>query len=111
MEKPKIYIETTMFSFYDETREYGDYQKYRNQVREVFARIQTGEYEPYTSPLAIEEIMNESNQVKREQMAALISKYGIQILVESDDVSRLAGLYIQEEAISRFMKPMLPILQ
>jgi hypothetical protein len=100
MYKPKIYIETTMFSFHDETRDYGEYPKYKAQVRNVFKRVKSGEYEPYTSPFTIEEIMNEPNEIKREQMALLITEYGIQVLDESDEVSRLANLYIQEEAIS-----------
>jgi hypothetical protein len=100
MYKPKIYLETTMFSFYDETRDYGEYPKYKAQVREVFERIKSGEYEPYTSSFAIEEIMNETDQKKRERMAALVIEYGVQILDESDETTRLAGLYIQEGAVS-----------
>jgi hypothetical protein len=99
VDKPRIYLETTIFSFYDETRDYGEYPKYKAQVREVFERIKNGEYEPYTSLFAIEEIMNETDQARRERMAALIAEYGVQILNESEEVSKLVNLYIQEGAI------------
>jgi hypothetical protein len=99
MDKPKIYLETTMFSFHDETREYGEYPTYKAQVRAVYERIKAGDYEPYTSPLAIGEIMNETGMAKREQMMALVVEYGVQILDESDEVDRMAALYIQERAI------------
>jgi len=29
MEKPKIYLETTVFSFYHESREHGEYPKFK----------------------------------------------------------------------------------
>jgi predicted nucleic acid-binding protein len=102
MDRPKVYLETTMFSFYDETRDYGEYPKYKAQVREVFERVKSGEYEPHTSSFAIEEIMNETDQEKRERMAALVIEYGVRVLDESDEVTRLAGLYIQEGAVSSF---------
>ena len=57
MDKLKIYLETTMFSFYHETREHGEYQKYKAQVREVFERIKAGEYEPFASIFVMDEIM------------------------------------------------------
>ena len=101
MEKPKIYLETTMFSFYHETREHGEYPKYKAQVQEVFALIKAGEFEPFTSPIMIAEIINNKDLEKREQMAELVSGYGVQVIDESDEVSRIAALYIQEGAISR----------
>jgi len=99
-EKPKIYLETTLFSFYHETRKYGEYPKFRAQVREIFARIKTGEYEPYTSELVLKEITDEMDQANQDQMKALIMEYGIQVLDISDKEDRLADLYIQERALS-----------
>ena len=100
MDKPKIYLETTAFSFYHETREYGDYPKFKSQIQEVFKRIKAGQYEPYTSPFAIQEIAKEPDHAKREHMAALITEYGIKILEESDETNRLAALYVREGAVS-----------
>jgi hypothetical protein len=100
MSIPKIYLETTMFSFYHEERIRSPYPELRAQVRRIFDLIRAGEYEPYTSPYATREIDNEPNEEKRERMWGLISEYGIMILDSSEEVERLADLYIQERAIS-----------
>jgi hypothetical protein len=98
---PKIYLETTMFSFYYEDREYGEYPKYKAQAWQIFDRIKAGGYEPYTSTLATDEIDNEKKQEKRESMWRLVLDYGIRILpADDDEVKRLAGLYIQEGVVS-----------
>ena len=100
MDKPKIYLETTMFSFYYEDRQYGDYPKYKAQVRKVFDLIKAGEYEPYSSPFTFREILRETDSVKREKMTLLAAEYGVSILAESDEVNRIAWLYVKEGAIS-----------
>jgi hypothetical protein len=100
MGKPKIYLETTMFSFYYEERTAPQYLEQKAFVRRIFDLIKAGEYEPFTGPYAIDEIAKETNQKKREQMTALILEYGVKILDETDEVLRLAALYIQEKAVS-----------
>ena len=100
MDKLKIYLETTMFSFYYEDRQYSEYPKYKAQVRKVFDLIKVEEYELYTSPLTFREIAKETDSVKREKMTLLAVEYGILILDESSEVNRVAGLYVQEGAIS-----------
>jgi hypothetical protein len=101
MEKPKIYLETTMFSFYYETRLWPAYQVYKAQVRRIFALIKAGKYEPYTSTLATDEIDNETTQAKREKMWRLITDYQIKVLpADSEEVKQLAYLYVQEGAVS-----------
>ena len=100
MEKQKIYLETTIFSFYHETRKYGEYPKYKAQVREIFEQIKAGIYEPFTSIFVMDEIIKEKNTKKLENMRALIANYDITFLEVTDEVERIAALYIQEEAIS-----------
>jgi hypothetical protein len=100
MAVPKIYLETTMFSFYYEERIAPPYPELKAQVRRIFDLIKAGEYEPYTSPLATKEIDDEPNVEKREKMWSLISEYGVKILDVTDEVKWLANLYIQEGAIS-----------
>jgi len=100
MEKLKIYLETSVFSFYHEEREYGDYPKYKAQVREVFERIKAGEYEPFASIFVMDEIVKEKNAEKSEKMRSLVSDYDIAFLEVTDEVARMAALYIQEGAIS-----------
>ena len=44
MEKIKIYLETSIFSFYHEIREYGEYPIFKAQVREGYQGV--GIYKP-----------------------------------------------------------------
>ena len=96
MSAPKIYLKTTMFSFYWEERQNGDYPEFKTQARSIFDLIKVGEYEPYTSLIALQEIAREPNPKKREKMAALVVDYNIKILDESDEANRIAFLYVQE---------------
>lgn len=101
MSKSRIYLETTMFSFYYEEREQAEYQKYKSQAIQVFNLIKAGKYEPYTSILTTDEIANETNHEKQEKMWQLITDYTIKVLpADNDEVKRLTALYIHEEAIS-----------
>jgi hypothetical protein len=100
MDKPKIYLETTMFSFYYEERTAPPYLELKAEVRRIFDLIKAGEYEPYTSPYALDEIAKETNRTKRDQMTALVLDYGVKVLDETDEVIRLAALYIREKAVS-----------
>jgi hypothetical protein len=99
MTTARIYLETTMFSFYYEERITHPYPELKTQVRRIFDKIKTGEYEPYTSSYTTKEIDNEPNEDKREKMWGLISEYGVKILDSTEEVERLADLYIQEKAI------------
>jgi hypothetical protein len=100
MSVPKIYLETTMFSFYYEERTVPPYPELKAQARRIFGLIKAGEYDPYTSSLATDEIENEPNLEKQKKLVALIAEYGIRFLDVSDEVKRVANLYIQEKAIS-----------
>jgi hypothetical protein len=96
----RIYLETTMFSFYHEERTAPPYLEYKAEVRRIFELIKAGVYEPYTSPYATKEIKNETNEDKQEKMRALIGDYGVIILPITEEIERLAILYVREGAIS-----------
>jgi hypothetical protein len=98
IEISKIYLETTMFSFYY-AKNKPEYQVLQGQVRQIFGLIKAGKYEPYTSILATDEIDNETNREKRENMWRLIADYNIRILPETDESKRLTALYIQSKAV------------
>jgi len=100
MKKPKIYLETTIFSFFYEERIAPPYLEQKALVRRIFELIQAGVYEPYTSLYTTREISNEVNQNKREKMQALVSDYNIEILPITEEIERLASLYVQEKAIA-----------
>ena len=100
MDIPKIYLETSIFSFYHETREHGEYVKYKTQVHDVFDRIKNGHFEAYTSIFVLDEISKERNEEKLLKMQSLLNEYSLTFLEISEEVDRLADLYINEGAIS-----------
>jgi hypothetical protein len=95
----KIYLETTMFSFYYEERNRPGYLVLKEQTRKVFDLLKTGQYEAYSSSLATDEIIKEPNVEKREKMASLITEFDIKLLEETDKVKRLAELYLLEKVV------------
>jgi hypothetical protein len=56
MSIPRIYLETTMFSFYYEERTGLRYLEHKVLVRRIFDLIKAGAYKPYTSPYTTREI-------------------------------------------------------
>lgn len=100
MDKPKLYLETSMFSFYYEERTTGLYLKWKTQVHEIFDLIKRGEFEPYSSRYSLEEIGNESKKIKREQMLNLMPEYDIKILDPTEEAERLADKYIEKQVLS-----------
>jgi hypothetical protein len=99
MEKPKIYLETTMFSFYYGRETTPEYRQYREDARAVFGLIKAGEYEPYTSLYAVGEIDDEPDREKRLNMRNLITDYGVRVLEPTDETEWLTALYIKEKAV------------
>jgi uroporphyrinogen-III synthase len=97
---PKIYLETTMFSFYYGQEETPEYRQYKADTRAIFELIKTGTYEAFTSPLATDELTDEPNEEKRHKMLALIPEYGVKILFPTVETQRLTDLYIREEVVS-----------
>ena len=100
MDKPKIYLETTMFSFYYGSEATQEYCKYKADTQSVFAMIKAGKYEAFTSPFAADELADEPDNEKRFKMLALIPEYGVRLLSPTEETQRLTELYIQEEVVS-----------
>jgi len=93
--KPKIYIETTLFNHYfDKNR-----ATHADTVT-LFKQIAAGKYEAYTSQYVVEEL-EKALEPKRSQMLALIPKLGIQLVDSNDEAARLAAIYIAERIIPR----------
>jgi predicted nucleic acid-binding protein len=95
MEKPKIYLETTMFNFLFAD----DSPQYTADTRQLFDEIHAGKFMPYTSAYVIEELDGTENQKRREEMKALIDEFHITVLPASDEIERLASVYLSEGAI------------
>jgi len=93
MRTPKIYLETTMFNFYLDT----DRDAHADTVK-LFAEIQDGKYEAYTSRTVIEEIEKTLGD-KKGKMLDVIAKYDLPILETSVEAENLADVYIAEGVI------------
>jgi hypothetical protein len=100
MDKPKIYLETTMFSFYYGLESTPEYKQYKVDTCSVFDMIKAGKYEAFTSPLATDELVDEPNEEKRLKMLALIPEYGIKVLSLTEETQRLTELYIRQNVVS-----------
>jgi predicted nucleic acid-binding protein len=92
---PKVYIETTLFNYYfDEDR-----GEAHTATVELFREIAEGQFEPYTSVYVVQELLQTIDDEKRENMIALIERYGIAVLSESDEAVQLANAYVDEGVI------------
>jgi hypothetical protein len=88
MDKPKIYLETTIFSFYYGSEAAPEYKQYKADSQAVFDLIKAGEYEAFTSSFATDELTDEPDVEKRLKMFALISEYDIKILFPAEETQR-----------------------
>jgi len=94
-EKPKIYLETTLFNYYFDT----DRAAHADTVK-LFKAIASGKYEGFTSGRVIDELL-EAPDKKRVAMMALVDKYGIRTLTVDEEAEKLANTYIAEGIIPR----------
>jgi hypothetical protein len=101
MDKPKIYFETTLFSFFYGAETTPEYRQYKADTRAVFDLVKAGKYEAFTSPLATDELTDEPDGEKRLKMLSLIPEYGIKVLSLTEETQRLTELYIREEVVSQ----------
>jgi hypothetical protein len=92
--KPKLYLETTIFNFYN----YGKAQQKEKDTQALFERIKAGEYEVYTSQYVVDELKKDYPQ-HFEEMYALVPKYGIIELPRSDEADRIADIYLARHIV------------
>ena len=91
MRIPTIYLETTIFNFPFAD----DAPQYRADTKRLFAEIKAGKLRPFTSEYVARELENTKDAGKLAQMKALITDYGVTVIPASDEVERLAGVYIK----------------
>jgi predicted nucleic acid-binding protein len=93
MRKLKLYLETTVFNYYfDEERD-----GHADTVQ-LFEAIGARKYDAYTSAYVVAEL-EVAAEPKRTAMLSLIERFGIRELPTSDEVTRLAQLYVQNGII------------
>ena len=96
MGKKKIYLETTLFNHYYDTKNLG----FHDDTKALFRMCAEGKFEPYTSRYVIDELKKASSE-KYDRMVSLTEQYNIEVLDSSDEASKLAKKYIFEGALPK----------
>ena len=94
-ERPKIYIETTLFNFYFDEKMGEDHKA----TLRLFVMIADEKYDAHTSVYAIRELEKASPE-KRDKMKELVEKYDISVIDPNDAVKKMADIYVSEGMIS-----------
>ena len=90
MRVPAIYLETTIFNFPFAD----DVPHYKADTLRLFAEIKDGKFRPFTSEYVMQELENTKNAEKLRQMKALITDHGITVIPVSEEIKRLADVYV-----------------
>lgn len=94
MKKEKIYLDTSVISFY-----YADDAPEKMEItRKFFAELQKGEYEVYISVLVLQEIAGCSSK-RQAELSDVIQAANAKILDITDEVESLAGQLVAEGVI------------
>jgi predicted nucleic acid-binding protein len=98
---PKIYLETTIFNFPFAD----DAPQYRADTLRLFAEIKAGKFRAYTSEYVTRELEVTRDTAKQEKMKALIADHAVTVIPASDEVKRLADVYISACVIPEKYSP------
>ena len=90
MKVPTIYLETSIFNFPFAD----DAPQYQTEAKLLFEEIKAGKFKPFTSKYVTLELEETKDVEKLKQMKALIADYEITVIPESDEVERLADVYV-----------------
>jgi predicted nucleic acid-binding protein len=90
MRVPTIYLETTIFNFPFAD----DAPQYKADTLRLFAEIKAGKFRPFTSEYVTQELENTKDAEKLERMKALIAGHEIIVIPVSEEIKRLADVYI-----------------
>jgi predicted nucleic acid-binding protein len=95
MRIPKIYLETTIFNF----PFVDDAPQYKADTIKLFEEIKAGKWKAFTSKYVLNELVKTADTARREKMNALVATYEVEILAPSDEIARLADIYINSGII------------
>ncbi|GHU49735.1 hypothetical protein FACS1894200_08700 [Spirochaetia bacterium] len=95
MSIPRIYLETTVFNFPFAD----DAPEYKQDTLDLFAAIEAGKFEAYTSEYVIQELRNDKDDKHRQDMLNLIQKHTIVVLPINEKAKYLSDIYIANNAI------------
>jgi rRNA-processing protein FCF1 len=94
MRIPRIYLETSVFNFVFAD----DAPDKKADTIKLFEEIGQGKYQPFTSAYVYDEL-SKAQEEKRNKMYALINGYGVNALPATQEIERLAKIYVQEGII------------
>jgi len=94
---PSIYLETTIFNFPFAD----DAPQYQSDTLKLFAEIKAGKFKPFTSKYVVQELESTKDIGKLEKMKALITNYGAIVIPASDEIVRLANVYVTTGVIPK----------
>jgi predicted nucleic acid-binding protein len=97
MRIPSLYLETTIFNFPFAD----DAPQYRADTLQLFREIKAGKFRPFTSRYVLSELEDTKDAQKRVKMEALVEDYGIEVLPRSDEIERLAQVYVTSGVIPK----------
>ena len=97
MRIPTIYLETTIFNFPFSD----DAPQYRADTRRLFNEIKAGKYKPFTSKYVTLELESTRDVEKLNLMKSLITDYEVAVIPASDEIERLANVYVAAGVIPK----------
>jgi len=97
MRVPTIYLETTIFNFPFAD----DAPQYQADTKRLFAEIKAGKFKPFTSKYVVQELENTKDIGKLDKMKAMITNYGAIVIPASDEIVRLANVYVTTGVIPK----------
>jgi predicted nucleic acid-binding protein len=90
----KLFLDSSVFNFYVDGKQ-GQKQR---ETEKLFAAIEAGKYEAYTSSAVIEEL-DKALKTKRNAMSALVDRHMKEIFKPSSDAECLADMYVAKHII------------
>ena len=94
MKKLKLYLETSVWNFYFAD----DAPEKKEATMQFFEQVERGEYEIFISDMVFREI-DRATEEKRTALTELIVKYQPKELEMTDEVLKLANIYLHEVAL------------
>jgi predicted nucleic acid-binding protein len=92
---PVVYLETSVFNFPFSD----DAPQYKADTLRLFEEIREGKFQPITSRYVLDELSATKDTAKKEKMGALLAEYGVKVFEPSDEIARLADIYVAEGII------------
>jgi predicted nucleic acid-binding protein len=89
----RLFLESSVFNFCVD----GKLGQKQRETEKLFAAIEAGKYEAYTSSAVVEELAR-APKAKRDEMAALV-KYTKEIFDPDSEANRLADMYVAKHIL------------